>query len=182
MSVRNAILAILDQGPCYGNQLRAELDRRTGGTWAVNVGQIYSTLDRLERDGLAVKREADAAGHIPWAITPAGSVAARDWLTVPVERALEARDEFAIKVALAITLPGVDAASLIQTQREATTAAAARWRAEPHVDAARGLVVDFALRAADAELAWLDECERALATTTQFPVAAERPKRGRPTR
>ena len=52
MSVRLSLLAILDQGPCYGYQLRAEFDRRTGSTWPLNVGQIYNTLERLERDGL----------------------------------------------------------------------------------------------------------------------------------
>lgn len=182
MSVRNAILAILDQAPCYGNQLRAELDRRTGGTWPVNVGQIYTTLDRLERDGLATKGAPDDAGHIHWSITPAGSAVAGDWLAAPVERPLESRDEFAIKLALAMTLPGADATSLIQAQRETTTATAARWRTEPHVDAARGLVVDFALRAADAELAWLDHCEATLSTSNAYPVASQPPKRGRPTR
>ena len=48
MTVRQSLLAILDQGPCYGYQLRAEFDRRTGSTWPLNVGQIYNTLDRLK--------------------------------------------------------------------------------------------------------------------------------------
>jgi DNA-binding PadR family transcriptional regulator len=182
VSVKSALLAILDQGPSYGNQLRAEFERRTGGTWPVNVGQIYTTLDRLERDGLATKGAPDAAGHIPWSITPAGSVEARTWLTSAVDRPLEARDELAIKLALAMTLPGADAASLIAAQRETTAAAAARWRTELTDDVARRLVIDFAIRAADAELAWLDHCESALASTRSFPIASEPPKRGRPTR
>ncbi len=59
MSVRLSLLAILDQGPCYGYQLRTEFDRRTGSTWPVNVGQIYNTLDRLERDKLSRMGEAE---------------------------------------------------------------------------------------------------------------------------
>ena len=51
MTVRQSLLAILDQGPCYGHQLRAEFERRTGATWPLNVGQIYNTLERLEREG-----------------------------------------------------------------------------------------------------------------------------------
>ena len=52
MSVRQSLLAILDQAPCYGYQLRGEFETRTGGTWPLNVGQVYTTLSRLERDGL----------------------------------------------------------------------------------------------------------------------------------
>ena len=59
MSVRQSLLAILDQGACYGYQLRAEFDRRTGSTWPLNVGQIYNTLDRLERDPMSLAGELD---------------------------------------------------------------------------------------------------------------------------
>ncbi len=52
MSVRQALLALLDEQPMYGAQLRAQFERRTGGTWPLNVGQVYQTLARLERDGL----------------------------------------------------------------------------------------------------------------------------------
>ena len=72
MSVRQSLLAILDQGPCYGYQLRAEFERRTGSTWPLNVGQIYTTLDRLERDGLVAKGETDDQGHVFYDITDAG--------------------------------------------------------------------------------------------------------------
>src|SRR6478735_4500458 len=80
MTVRQSLLAILDQGPCYGYQLRAEFSRRTGGTWSLNVGQIYNTLDRLERDGLVAKGDVDAQGHVYWEITDAGDAEVRDWL------------------------------------------------------------------------------------------------------
>ena len=72
MSVRQSLLAILAQGPCYGYQLRSEFERRTGSSSALNVGQIYSTLERLERDGLVLRGTADADGHIYWQITDAG--------------------------------------------------------------------------------------------------------------
>ena len=110
MSVRQSLLAILDQGPCYGYQLRAEFDRRTGSTWPLNVGQIYNTLERLERDGLVEKGEPDAEGHVYWAITAAGSAEVAGWLASPVSRSGGTRDELAIKLAVAATLPGVDVA------------------------------------------------------------------------
>ena len=96
MSVRQSLLAILDQGPCYGYQLRAEFDRRTGSVWPLNVGQIYNTLERLERDGLVTKSGADAQGHVYWRITDAGSAAVRDWLGSAVVRAPGTRDELAV--------------------------------------------------------------------------------------
>ena len=121
MSVRQSLLAILDQGPCYGYQLRAEFDRRTGSTWPLNVGQIYNTLDRLERDGLVAKGDTDEQGHVYWRITDAGSAAARTWLASPVERTGGSRDELAIKLAVAATLPGVDVSDLIRTQDRKST-------------------------------------------------------------
>ena len=119
MSVRQSLLAILDQGPCYGYQLRHEFDRRTGSTWPLNVGQIYNTLERLERDGLVQRGEADDHGHVYWRITPAGSAEAARWLTTPVLRAPATREELAVKLAVAATLPGVDAAAILRSQRDA---------------------------------------------------------------
>ncbi len=52
MSVRHALLALLSEGPKYGLQLREEFEMRTGEVWPLNVGQVYTTLQRLERDGL----------------------------------------------------------------------------------------------------------------------------------
>src|SRR6187431_3142862 len=99
MSVRGSLLAILDQGPCYGYQLRAEFDRRTGSVWPLNVGQIYNTLDRLEREDLVAKGEIDEEGHVYWEITDAGRAAAREWLAEPLDRVQGGRDELAVKIA-----------------------------------------------------------------------------------
>lgn len=194
MSVRQSLLAILDQGPCYGYQLRAEFDRRTGSTWPLNVGQIYNTLDRLERDGLASKGDTDAQGHVFYEITDAGSRAVADWLAQPVERA-GARDELAIKLAMAATLPSVDVAGVIDAQRRATAARVRQLKDEAREDAAdgagapafvRSLVVDSMLFHAEAEARWLDHAEARLARhpehSMSLELATERPKRGRPAR
>ena len=52
MSVRHALLALLSEGPKYGLQLRQEFEATTGDVWPLNIGQVYTTLQRLERDGL----------------------------------------------------------------------------------------------------------------------------------
>lgn len=131
MSVRQSLLAILDQGPCYGYQLRAEFDRRTGATWPLNVGQIYNTLERLERDGLVVKDDVDEQGHVYWRITDAGRAEVRAWWAAPVGRA-GARDELAIKLAIAATLPGVDAVAVVRAQESASRAGLDELRARRH--------------------------------------------------
>ena len=192
MSVRQSLLAILDQGPCYGYQLRAEFDRRTGSTWPLNVGQIYNTLDRLERDGLVQKGEPDAEGHVYWRITAAGSAEVRTWLASPVERSAGTRDELAIKLAVAATLPGVDVADVIQTQRAASLAALQELHRAKYAGAdpdgpeelAWSLVVDSMIFAAEAEVRWLDHTEQRLALHPRHAMALalsdEKPKRGRP--
>src|SRR6476620_477191 len=99
MSVRQSLLAILDQGPCYGYKLRTAFERRPASTWPPNVGQSYNTIDRLERDGLVEKGEPDEHGHIYFEITDAGRAEVRTWLSSPVQRSSGTRDELAIKVA-----------------------------------------------------------------------------------
>ncbi|MDZ8171097.1 PadR family transcriptional regulator [Microbacterium xanthum] len=192
MSVRRSLLAILDQGPCYGYQLRAEFDRRTGSTWPLNVGQIYNTLDRLERDGLVTKGPPDEQGHVYWSITAAGSDDVAEWLSSPVERAPQTRDELAVKLAVAATLPGIEVADVIRTQRRASLARVESLRSS--VDAAgppdgpetlaRSLVLDAMLHAAQAEVDWLDRSAEHLAQHPEpdrsMSLSGERPKRGRP--
>ncbi|OIU88427.1 PadR family transcriptional regulator [Microbacterium sp. AR7-10] len=189
MSVRQSLLAILDQGPCYGYQLRSEFDRRTGSTWPLNVGQIYNTLERLERDGLVARGAVDEHGHVYWEITPAGRAEVRTWLDRPVERGRGTRDELAVKLAVAVTLPGVDVARVIRHQRTASLARLtrlndARQSADGPEQLARSLVADSVIFAAEAELRWLDHIEQRLSEhpqhALQLELSTERPKRGRP--
>ncbi|HEY0247720.1 MAG TPA: PadR family transcriptional regulator [Gryllotalpicola sp.] len=194
MSVRQSLLAILDQGPCYGYQLRAEFDRRTGGTWPLNVGQIYQTLDRLERDQLVARGESDREGRAYYEITAAGHAEVASWLSSPVEHQTAARDELAIKLAVAATLPGVDLAHVIQVQRTATIAllrdltrtTGAIDEPQSPEDLAYLLLVDAQIFQADGELRWLDHTEGRLARAAAsgvagpLPLNTEVPKRGRP--
>ena len=71
MSVRHALLALLSEGPKYGLQLRQEFEARTGEVWPLNVGQVYTTLQRLERDGLVEAEEADDGPQQGYSITAA---------------------------------------------------------------------------------------------------------------
>ena len=155
----------------YGYQLRAEFEQRTGTTWPLNVGQVYTTLTRLERDGLAAAEGEDAEGHVIYRITDAGSEEVASWFTTPVARTQPPRDELAIKLALAVTVPGVDVGTVIQQQRGATMTALQDYTrlkrqagtnpADP-ADLAWSLVLDSLVFAAEAEIRWLDHCEARL--------------------
>jgi len=184
MSVKQALLALLEQGPMYGYQLRAEFEQRTGSTWPLNVGQVYTTLTRLERDGLVEGGETDTEGHVVYRVTDAGRAEVATWFTTPVPRTQPPRDELAIKLALAVTVPGVDVGAVIQQQRSATMAALQDYtrlkRTAPdpagrREDLAWSLVLESLVFAAEAEVRWLDHCEarlRRAAAERSVPAAA----------
>ena len=176
MSIRHGVLALLAERPRYGYELRAEFEARTGSTWPLNVGQVYTTLARLERDGLVEKAEAgsppDDGGHVRYQVTDPGRAEVAEWFTTPVPRTQPPRDELAIKLALAVTVPGVDVGAVIQQQRSATIRALQDYTrlkrsgraASPEVaeDLAWSLVLDSLVFAAEAEVRWLDHCEARL--------------------
>ena len=62
MSVPHALLALLSEGPKFGLRLQTEFESRTGDVWPLNVGQVYTTLQRLERDGLVETDDSEAEG------------------------------------------------------------------------------------------------------------------------
>lgn len=177
MSVKHSLLALLGEGPRYGAALRAEFEERTGGTWPLNVGQVYTTLGRLERDGLVTRegatgQDADSA-TIRYAVTPAGRAEVARWWAEPVDRTTTPREELAIKLALAVTVTGVDVPHLVQVQRRATMQhlqeltrlkrtgqpGAGAQEAPAPADLAWGLVLDNLIFTAEAELRWLDHVE-----------------------
>jgi DNA-binding PadR family transcriptional regulator len=168
MSIRHGLLALLERGPSHGYQLRAEFDAATGATWPLNVGQVYTTLDRLERDGFVVQDgAADADGRIAYRITDEGRAEVRAWFTSPVSPKAAPRDELAIKLALAVTTPGVDVVSVVQTQRAATMTSLqelTRLKARAgEDDLAWSLVLDSLVFRSEAEIRWLDHCEARVA-------------------
>ena len=182
MSVRQALLALLEDGPMYGYQIRTEFERRTGSIWPLNVGQVYTTLTRLERDGLVLGSGADAEGHVFYRVTEAGHDEVAEWFTTPVSRGRPTRDELAIKLALAVTVPDVDVASVIQKQRAATMTALQDYTrlkrngraATPQdpADLAWSLLLDSLVFAAEAEVRWLDHCEARLRRATLEAVSS----------
>lgn len=180
MSIRHGLLALLSQGPRYGYQLRAEFESSTGTTWPLNIGQVYSTLSRLERDAMVTRVGADAEGRFVYRITPAGEQDVRRWFTTPIARSDRPRDELAIKLAMAVTTPGVDVTRVVQTQRTDTlrtlqdlTRLKANAPAVPagQADRAWRLVLESMIFQAEAEVRWLDHCESFVARASADPAA-----------
>jgi DNA-binding PadR family transcriptional regulator len=181
MSVRLGLMALLAEGESYGARLRSEFEERTGGTWPLNVGQVYTTLERLVRDGLVTQAgAADAEGRIAYRLTDAGFAELATWWTTPVDRTSTPRDELTIKLALAVTAPGVDVHRVVQSQRTSTlrhlrdltrlkrdALDRAEGAAEGSAPAEHGLawllVLENLVFAAEAEVRWLDHVESVLA-------------------
>jgi DNA-binding PadR family transcriptional regulator len=166
MSIRHGLLALLEREPMYGYQLRSEFDAATGATWPLNVGQVYTTLARLERDGLDAPGDPDDEGRLRYAITEAGKAELAGWFGTPVVSSDRPRDELAIKLALAVTVPGVDVSGVIQKQRAATIVAMqdlTRLKAAGNDDLSWSLVLESMRYQLEAEVRWLDHCESSLA-------------------
>ncbi|OLF13051.1 PadR family transcriptional regulator [Actinophytocola xinjiangensis] len=180
MSIKYGLLALLEREPMYGYQLRTEFERSTGATWPLNIGQVYTTLSRLHRDGLVAETgEADDQGKVVYQLTDAGRVELERWFTTPVTQDARPRDELAIKIALAVTTPGVDARAVVQAQRTATVRhlqelTRLKTRADDNADTAWLLVLDSMLFRAEAEVRWLDHSETRLARLEPPPAAAPR--------
>jgi len=179
MAIRHGLLALLDEGPAYGYQLKAAFEERTGGTWPLNIGQVYTTLSRAERDGLVAPLDVGADGRVVYEITDAGRHEVAQWFASPVRRDAPARDELTIKLAVAVTAPGVDVRAIVQTQRSETMRTLqaltrlkidAAEKPDPTTDTAWHLVLERLIFDAEAEARWLDHVEarllRAAASTT----------------
>lgn len=168
MSIRFGLLALLERGPTYGYQLRTDFDSVTGDAWPLNIGQVYSTLSRLERDGLVAPAGEDEQGRSRYAITESGRAELFEWFAGAVTAQDRPRDELSIKLALAVTVPGVDFAGLIQHQRAATIGRLQDLTRLKSVEQstnalAWSLVLEHLRFVADAEVRWLDHCEALLA-------------------
>ena len=167
MSVRHALLALLSQGPKYGLQLRDEFEERTGEVWPLNVGQVYTTLQRLERDGL-VESDDDAEGGAQksFRITSEGAAELSRWLHTPPDLSSPPRDELVIKVLVAIHVSGVDVHDVIQTHRRHVVELMQEWTRVKRDAAAQdvnlALVVDAELFRLDSVARWLDAAESRL--------------------
>ncbi|MDP9331180.1 MAG: PadR family transcriptional regulator [Actinomycetota bacterium] len=180
MSVPMSILAILEEGPSYGLQLKTEFESRTGGVWPLNVGQVYTTLDRLERDGLArsVSEGGDGGKQKVYEITDEGRAKVRDWFSIGELVGAPPRDGLVLKLVMAASHPGVEVSAVIQTERKGAVQLLQQYTRLKSEDAGADLgwhfLLDSLIFQTEARVRWLDACEARLARST-------RPQRAAPT-
>ena len=187
MSVAHALLALLSEGPNYGLQLRQEFEARTGEVWPLNVGQVYTTLQRLERDGLVEADGDDGGGpQKHFRITEDGEVELAGWLRTPPDLSSPPRDELVIKVLVAGRMPDVDVHEVIQVHRRHLIELMQQWTRikEDATDDEIGLVlaVDAELFRLESVIRWLDSADgrfRRFSSAPRVPVASPLPKRRR---
>ena len=184
MSVRHALLALLSEGPKYGLQLREEFEARTGEVWPLNVGQVYTTLQRLERDGLVESDDVEAAGpQKGFQITAEGERELSEWLRTPPDLSSPPRDELVMKVLVALRVPGTNVHEVIQVHRRYLVELMQQWTRikaeEAESDLGLALVVDAELFRLDAVIRWLDAADGRLkraATEPPSPAPAALPR------
>jgi DNA-binding PadR family transcriptional regulator len=175
MAVRHALLALLSEGPKYGLQLREEFEERTGEVWPLNVGQVYTTLQRLERDG-AIESEGDGEDgpQRSYRITPYGQGELDDWLRTPPDLSAPPRDELVMKILIAVRLDGVDVHEVIQSHRRYLVQLMQQWTRlkedEAQFDLPFALAVDAELFRLDSVMRWLDSAEGRLKRATVEPA------------
>jgi len=180
VSVRHALLALLSEGPKYGLQLREEFEAGTGEVWPLNIGQVYTTLQRLERDGLIESdHDDDAERDSPqkrFRITAGGDRELAAWLRTPPDMSSPPRDELVIKVLVALLVPGTDVHEVIQAHRRYLVELMQQWtriKDDAGRDLALGLAVDAELFRLDAVVRWLDAADgRIKRAALEPPVAA----------
>jgi DNA-binding PadR family transcriptional regulator len=178
VSVRHSLLAVLSTGPMHGYGLKTEFEAATGDVWPLNVGQVYTTLARLERDGL-VTAGADADGQKVYQITEAGRDELGRWFETPVPREMIPRQEVAIKLVFAMRSGVADVAAVVQRQRVATVRALQdvtrlKAAAESSGDLAWLMMLDALVFQGEAEARWLDMCEARLARENTAERTARR--------
>jgi DNA-binding PadR family transcriptional regulator len=164
VSIRHALLALLSEGPKYGLQLRQEFESRTGEVWPLNVGQVYTTLQRLERDGLVESDDtAEEGPQKGFHITQEGVDELSQWLRTPPDFSSPPRDELVIKVLVALGLPGVDVHEVVQVHRRYLVQLMQQWTRlkedESRLDINFALVVDAELFRLDSLIRWLDTAD-----------------------
>jgi DNA-binding PadR family transcriptional regulator len=195
VAVREALLALLADSPRHGYELKTEFESVTGHVWLLNVGQVYTTLDRLERDGLV--RPLSEAVSDPTAVTATAVTATAvtaTAVTVTAKRAYEIthagreelsrwyseadadepppRDEALLKVLLASARSAAEGLAVVTEQRKRGLDQLRKLRVLPAADdLSANIVRDARSARIEGELAWLDRCEARL-------VLAAKPSRG----
>lgn len=167
-SVKYALLGLLAEEPRHGYDLKGAFEELMGGSWELNIGQVYSTLSRLERDGL-VASEVVPQDLVPdrkvYAVTEVGRKELEAWLTEPSDGPVRLKNEVYVKVALLDLLGEGDPDELLAGQRAQylqRLSELSELADDEGLDGRARLLVEGARLHVEADLRWLDLCEARL--------------------
>ena len=165
--MRSLFLALLADESRYGYEIKQTLEQEFGELLpALNAGQIYSTLARLERDGLVVGRsiEGDNRRKRVYELTEAGRTALAGWIEAPVP-GTRLKDEFFMKLVILASAGLAEPKALIAGQRREYLQSLRDLDAVVSVDGSRpaaDLLAEGAILHLKADLEWLDLIEQKL--------------------
>lgn len=180
MSVGMSLLAILEDGPSYGLQLKNEFEQRTGGVWPLNVGQVYTTLQRLQRDDLVEAESSDAAeSQKLYVLTNEGRDRLRAWFQEPAADGPPAREELVLKLVMAARRNRDDALAVVQTERRGAVQLLQEYTrlkrdAGSESDLGWLFLLDSLIFSTEARVRWLDSCESRIELAGRRPEGPQR--------
>lgn len=173
MSVGMSLLAILESSPSYGLNLKKEFEARTGGIWPLNVGQVYTTLGRFQRDGLVeAQSEAESESQKFYAITDRGQQVLDQWFQESLPHGAPSREELVLKVVMAARRSDADASNVIQAERRKAVELLQQYTrlkrdAPEPSDLGWLFLLDSLIFQSEARVRWLDACESRLSSTAR---------------
>jgi DNA-binding PadR family transcriptional regulator len=164
MSLKFGILGLMAEEPLHGYEIKSRFESLLGGAWEVNIGQIYATLQRLERDGLiSTVGERGDRGKLAYQLTERGSQEFATWLGQPEAVPSLLHEDFSVKLLLLRRLASDDLATLLNKQRRMQLQhlrdlAAMERGARDDGRADLALIIKGAILHTEADIAWLDLC------------------------
>jgi len=176
MSVKFAMLGILAEKDLHGYELKSSFDEKVGEFWSLNYGQIYSTLDRLEKDDLVthdLRTQERRPDKKIYSITGKGRTELEDWLSTPVHKVRALRDEFFIKLVFMDRKDPGPILELIEKQKalylkqmnKLTTRKVSLKKSEQGDSLTAELLMDAGLFHAEADIKWLTLCASKIKAT-----------------
>jgi DNA-binding PadR family transcriptional regulator len=170
MSLKFGILGLLAEQPLHAYSVKARFEDLLGGSWEVNIGQVYTTIQRLERDGLAEPAEPRGdRGRLPYRLTEVGRKALESWLAEPESEPEQLREAIYLKLLLAARVANGDLPALLARQRRvylqrlkdlAVLEETARSQGRDDL----ALLYQGAILHTEADLRWVDACAQATKT------------------
>ncbi|MFP3991385.1 PadR family transcriptional regulator [Streptomyces sp. E11-3] len=173
MSTRHVLLGLLATDPGHGYDLKRRHDDRFPQGRPLAYGQVYTTLQRLVRDGLAEVDGTEADGgpeRTSYRATAEGERELADWLGQVAPPAPFVTNEIFAKVVVAILTTSADPEAYLRDQRAAHKARMRELtavKASPGADLATVLSADYALHHLDADLRWMNTTAGRLTALTQ---------------